>query len=109
MEEYKEYEEYLKNLKNLVHNLNQKQYEELNEFLINMEQLIDADTTLKEIERYIKKYKAKNKILFITFKTRNINKLAHICKYIIELEWHNEWAIAVAGQSTPTIFGWFDV
>ena len=51
----------------------------------------------------------KNKILFITFKTRNINKLAHICKYIIELEWHNEWAIAVAGQSTPTIFGWFDV
>ena len=63
MEEYKEYEEYLKNLKNLVHNLNQKQYEELNEFLINMEQSIDADTTLKEIERYIKKYKAKNKIL----------------------------------------------
>ena len=42
------------------------------------------------------------------FKTKNKNKLAHICKYIISLEWHNEWAIGVAGQSTPTIFGWFD-
>ena len=47
-----------------------KQYEELEEFLSNMEQSIDGDTTLKEIEKYIKKYKAKNKILFITFKTK---------------------------------------
>ena len=101
-------EEYFKYLYKLVYGLNKKQYEELNGFLINMEQSIDGNTTLKEIEKYIKKYKAKNKILFITFKTKNKNKLAHICKYIIELEWHNEWVLAVAGQHTPTIFGWFD-
>lgn len=103
-----EYEEYFRYLKNSVHNLNKEQYEQLEEFLGDMEQSIDGDTTLKEIEKYIKRYKAKNKILFITFKTKSKNKLAHICKYIIELEWHNEWAIAVAGQKTPTIFGWFD-
>lgn len=103
-----EYEEYFKYLKNLVHNLNKEQYGQLEEFLGDMEQSINGDTTLKEIEKYINKYKAKNKILFITFKTKNKNKLAHICKYIIELEWHNEWALAVAGQHTPTIFGWFD-
>ena len=108
METEKEFYEYFNHLYELVHSLNKKHYEELSEFLINMEQFIDGDTTLKEIEKYIKKYKAKNKILFITFKTKNKNKLAHICKYIISLEWHNEWAIAVAGQSTPTIFGWFD-
>ena len=104
-----EYYEYFKHLKNLVDSLNNKQYEKLSEFMSNMEQRIDRDTTLKEIEKYIKTHKSKNKILFITFKTKNKNKLAHICKYIIDLEWHNEWAIAVAGQSTPTIFGWFDV
>lgn len=103
-----EYYEYFKYIKNLIHDLNNNQYNELNEFLGDMEQSIDGDTTLKEIEKYIKRYKRKNKILFITFKTKNKNKLAHICKYIIDLEWHNEWAIAVAGQSTPTIFGWFD-
>lgn len=104
-----EYYEYFKYIKKLINGLNEKQYEELEEFLGDMEQSIDGDTTLKEIEKYIKKYRRKNKILFITFKTKNKNKLAHICKYIIDLEWHNEWAIAVAGQSTPTIFGWFDV
>lgn len=106
MEEWQEYFNYLDNL---VHSLNNKQYDELNDFLGDMEQSIDGDTTLKEIEKYIKKYKRRNRILFITFKTRNKNKLAHICKYIIDLKWHNEWALAVAGQSTPTIFGWFDV
>ena len=50
-----EYEEYFKYLKNLVHNLNKEQYEQLEEFLSNMEQSIDGDTTLKEIEKYIKK------------------------------------------------------
>lgn len=105
----KGYYEYFKYINNLIHSLNKKQYEELEEFLGDMEQSIDGGTTLKEIEKYIKKYRRKNKILFITFKTRNKNILAHICKYIIDLEWHNEWAIAVAGQSTPTIFGWFDV
>ena len=104
-----EYYEYFKYIKNLINGLSKKQYEELEEFLGDMEQSIDGYTTLKEIEKYIKKYRRKNKILFITFKTKNKNKLAHICKYIIDLEWHNEWAIAVAGQSTPTIFGWFDV
>lgn len=103
-----EYEEYFRYLKNLVHNLNKEQYKQLEEFLGDMEQTINGYITLKEIEKYIKKYRRKNKILFIAFKTRNKNKLAHICKYIIDLEWHNEWAIAVAGQSTPTIFGWFD-
>lgn len=105
----KEYYEYFRYIKSFIENLNNKQYDELNEFLGDMEQSINGDTTLKEIEQYIKKYKRKNKILFITFKTRNKNKLAHICKYIIDLEWHNEWAIAVAGQSTPTMFGWFNV
>lgn len=104
----KECYEYFNYLLKLVHTLNKKQYEELEAFLGDMEQSIDGDTTLKEIEKYIKKYKSKNKILFITFKTKNKNKLAHICKYVIDLEWHNEWAIAVAGQKTPTIFGWFD-
>ena len=103
-----EYEKYFKYLKNLVHNLNKEQYEQLEEFLSNMEQSIDGDTTLKEIEKYIKRYKAKNKILSITFKTKNKNKLAHICIYIFVLEWHNEWALGVAGQHTPTIFGWFN-
>lgn len=101
-------DEYFNCLYKLVHSLNKKQYDEIEEFLGDMEQSINVDTTLKEIEKYIKKYKRKNKILFIAFKTRNKNKLAHICKYIIDLEWNNEWAIAVAGQSTPTIFGWFD-
>lgn len=103
------YFEYFQHLNKQIYNLSKKQYNEIEEFLGDMEQSINGDTTLKEIEKYIKKYKRKNKILFIAFKTRNKNKLAHICKYIIDLEWHNEWAIAVAGQSTPTIFGWFDV
>ncbi len=64
--------------------------------------------TLKEYEKYIKKFKRKNRILFITFKTKNKNKLAHICKYILDLEWNNEWALAVAGKHMPTIFGWYD-
>lgn len=64
--------------------------------------------TIKEYENYIKKFKRQNKILFITFKTRNKRILAHICKYILDLEWNNEWALAVAGQHTRTIFGWFD-
>lgn len=104
-----EYFEYFHQLNKQIHNLSKKQYDEIEEFLGDMEQSINVDTPLKEIEKYIKKYKRKNKILFIAFKTRNKNKLAHICKYIIDLEWNNEWAIAVAGQSTPTIFGWFDV
>lgn len=101
-------DEYFYQLNKQIHNLNKKQYDEIEEFLGDMEQSINGDTTLKEIEKYIKKYRRKNKILFIAFKTRNKNKLAHICKYIIDLEWNNEWAIAVAGQSTPTIFGWFN-
>ena len=104
-----EYFKYFHQLNKQIHNLSKKQYDEIEEFLGDMEQSINGDTPLKEIEKYIKKYRRKNKILFIAFKTKNKNKLAHICKYIIDLEWHNEWAIAVAGQSTPTIFGWFDV
>ena len=59
----KECYEYFSYLYKLVHTLNKKQYEELEEFLSDMEQSIDSDTTLKEIEKYIKKYKSKNKIL----------------------------------------------
>ena len=44
----KEYYEYFNHLYKLVHSLNKKQYEELEEFLNNMEQSIDGDTTLKE-------------------------------------------------------------
>lgn len=84
----KECYEYFNYLLKLVHTLNKKQYEELETFLGDMEQSIDGGTTLKEIEKYIKKYKSKNKILFITFKTKNKNKLAHICKYVIDLEWN---------------------
>ena len=40
-------EEYFKQLKNLVYNLNKKQKEELCEFLSNMEQSIEKNTTLK--------------------------------------------------------------
>lgn len=103
-----EYFEYFHQLNKQIHNLSKKQYDEIEEFLGDMEQSINGDTPLKEIEKYIKKYRRKNKILFITFKTKNKNKLAHICKYVIDLEWNNEWAIAAAGQSTPTIFGWFN-
>ncbi len=93
-----------------IKQLNQKDYEELQEFLSEMEQSTPIfGRTIKQYETYIKKFKRKNKILFKTFKTRNKNTLAHICKYILELEWHNEWALAVAGQSTRTIFGWFSV
>lgn len=45
-----EYEEYFRYLKNLVHNLNKEQYKQLEEFLGDMEQSINGDTTLKEIE-----------------------------------------------------------
>lgn len=79
-----EYFEYFQHLNKQIHNLSKKQYDEIEEFLGDMEQSINGDTTLKEIEKYIKKYRRKNKILFIAFKTRNKNKLAHICKYIID-------------------------
>ena len=96
-------------VKSLVNSLNSKQKDELEEFLGDMEQEIQGtDKRLKDFEDYIKRHTRKKKILFITFKTRNINKLAHICRYILDLEWNNEWAMAVAGQHTPTMFGWFD-
>ena len=80
MKTEKEYYEYFNYLYKLVHSLNKKQYEELREFLGNMEQSIDGDTTLKEIEKYIKKYKAKNKILFVTFKTIYKNSKGYYIK-----------------------------
>ena len=102
-------DEYFNNIQERVKQLDKLQYEELQEFLGNMEESTPfGGRTLKEYENYIKQRKRQNKILFITFKTRNKNKLAHICKYILELEWHNEWAMGVAGQHTKTIFGWFD-
>lgn len=80
MKTEKEYYEYFNYLYKLVHSLNKKQYEELREFLGNMEQSIDGDNTLKEIEKYIKKYKAKNKILFVTFKTIYKNSKGYYIK-----------------------------
>ena len=50
-----------------------------------------------------------NCILEKTFGTKNKYYLARYCEYIIDVERHNEWAIAVSGRSTPTFFGWFDV
>lgn len=101
--------ELFKRINKQVHSLDEKQFEELNDFLGNMEELFACNyTTLKEYESYIKRFKRKNKILIITFKTRDKRKLAHICKYILDLEWNNEWARAVAGIGTKTIFGWFD-
>lgn len=49
METEKEFYEYFNHLYELVHSLNKKHYEELNEFLINMEQSIDGDTTFRLI------------------------------------------------------------
>ena len=102
-------DEYFNQIYSQIRQLNKKQYEELQDFLGRMEESTPiGGRTIKEYQKYISKFKRKNKILFITFKTRNKNTLAHICKYILELEWHNEWALAVAGQHTRTIFGWFD-
>lgn len=101
--------EYFNDIKNKVNQLNIKQREELENFLGNMEQSwIRDEQTIKAYKNYIKRFKRQNRILFITFKTRNIDILAHICKYILDLEWNNEWALAVAGIHTRTIFGWFD-
>ena len=109
---FDEEERYWRNfneIKSLVNSLNEKQKDELEEFLGDMEQDIQGtDKRLKDFENYIKRHTSKKKILFIIFKTKSINKLAHICRYILDLEWNNEWAIAVAGQHIPTIFGWFD-
>lgn len=102
-------EEYFSKIYNQVHSLNEKTKKQLQEFLGNMEQSeVRDEQTIKSYKNYIKKFRRQNRILFITFKTRNINTLAHICRYILEMEWHNEWALAVAGQHTRTIFGWFD-
>ena len=59
------YFEYFQHLNKQIHNLNQKQYDEIEEFLGDMEQSINGDTTLKEIEKYIKKYRRKNIIYSI--------------------------------------------
>lgn len=102
-------DEYFNQIYSQVKQLNKRQYKELEEFLGTMEETTPiGGRTIKEYENYIKRFKRKNKILFITFKTRDKKRLAHICKYILELEWHNEWAMAVAGKHTATIFGWFD-
>lgn len=55
------YFEYFQHLNKQIHNLNQKQYDEIEEFLGDMEQSINVDTTLKEIEKYIKNIKEKTK------------------------------------------------
>ena len=100
---------YFNIIQNQISKLSKKEYETLEEFLGNMEEkLANSDKTIKDFENYIKRFKRKNKILFITFKTKNKKELAHICKYILNLEWNNEWALAVAGQHTRTIFGWYD-
>lgn len=104
-----EEDECFKYIKDKVDKLNQKEKEKLEDFLGDIEESTPiGGRTIKEYKKYINKFKSRNKILFITFKTRDINKLAHICKYILDLEWNNEWAMAVAGQHTKTIFGWFD-
>lgn len=102
-------EEQFKDIKTRVMQLDKKQQEQLEDFLSNMEQSTPTGgRTIEEYKNYIKKFKRQNKILFTVFKTKNKRILARICKYILELEWNNEWAMAVAGQHTKTIFGWFD-
>lgn len=102
-------DECFKDIYNKVNQLSRKDREILEEFLSNMEQSTPiGGRTLREYEKYIKKFKRQNKILSKAFKTRNKNTLAHICKYILDLEWHNEWAMAVYGAHTRTIFGWFN-
>ena len=54
MKTEKEFYEYFNHLYELVHSLNKKQYEELEEFLGDIEQSINGDTPLKEIEKNIK-------------------------------------------------------
>lgn len=99
-------DEYFNKLYELVKNSTEIDKEDLQEYLEKMEMKFNENTTFKEYENHIKKHNSK--ILYKIFKTRNKNILAHICRYILELEWHNEWAIAVAGKHTKTIFGWFD-
>lgn len=102
-------DEYFNDIYTKVTQLDKKQQEQLENFLGDMEESTPVGgRTIKEYENYIKKFKRQNRILFIAFKTRNKHILAHICKYILDLEWNNEWALAVAGQHTRTIFGWFD-
>ena len=100
---------YFNIIKSQISELSKKEYEVLEEFLGNMEEkLSNSNKTIKDFEAYIKRFKRKNKILFITFKTKDKNKLAHICRYILNLEWNKEWALAVAGKHTRAIFGWYD-
>jgi hypothetical protein len=56
-----EYFEYFHQLNKQIHNLSKKQYDEIEEFLGDMEQSINGDTTLKEIEKYIKNIEEKTK------------------------------------------------
>ena len=56
-----EYFEYFHQLNKQIHNLNKKQYDEIEEFLGDMEQSINGDTPLKEIEKYIKNLEEKTK------------------------------------------------
>ena len=77
----------------------------LNEYLGEMEQ--EGFHTVKKYLKYI--VANYNCILEKTFGTKNKYYLARYCEYIIDVERHNEWAIAVSGRSTPTFFGWFDV
>lgn len=102
-------DEYFNQIYSQIKQLNKKQYKELENFLGTMEETTPiGGRTIREYEGYIKRFRRKNKILYTTFKTRDKKRLAHICKYILELEWHNEWAMAVAGKHTTTVFGWFD-
>lgn len=102
-------DEYFNDIYDKVARLSEKERNQLEEFLGDMEQSTPSGgRTIAQYKSYIKKFKRQNKILFITFKTKDKNILAHICKYILDLEWNNEWALAVAGIHTKTIFGWFD-
>lgn len=67
-----EYFEYFHQLNKQIHNLSKKQYDEIEEFLGDMEQSINGDTPLKEIEKYIKKYR-RNKYAGANMK-KNVEK-----------------------------------
>lgn len=86
-----------------INRLGSEGKEHLEEYLSEMEQ--KELTTIKDYQNYIKNNY--DSILEVTFGTKNKNTLAHKCRYIIEIERHCEWAIAVSGRATPTFFGWF--
>lgn len=85
---------YINDIKSQVNLLNENDKEQLKNYLKDLgHYTFQGRITIEYIKRYIKEHSEQNEILFIAFKTRDINKLAHVCKYIIFSQWANGWTI----------------